>query len=435
MADNKSGIYIAIDLKSFYASAECVARGLDPLKANLVIADESRTEKTICLAVTPALKARGIPGRPRLFEVIEKTSDKDIELFIAEPRMKLYMDTSERIYEIYSQFVSEDDIHSYSVDEVFIEVNRYPDITWDNARDFAMKMIKAVYEETGITATCGIGTNLYLSKVAMDIVAKKAEPDRYGVRIAMLDEMTYRRELWNHVPLTDFWCFGHATAATLASRGIYTMGELARASLESEDELFEIFGRDAEIYIDHAWGYECATLEDINSYTTKDASLSSGQVLPHAYDKEKAALILREMTDVLVLDLVECEVTTTQMVIDISCEKIGVIHKSVNLGAKTSLYTVIVEAVEKLFAESVPQDARIRRIGITANELEYMPFEDTYDDQNSMHGGPKEKEQSMQHTIIEMKSKYGKNAVLKGMNFEEGATMRERNEQIGGHKE
>ena len=434
MSEKGRQIYIAIDLKSFYASVECVARGLDPLKAKLVIADVSRTGKTICLAVSPSLKACGIPGRPRLFEVIEKARQKGISYFIAEPQMKLYVDTSKRIYDIYSRFVSSQDIHAYSIDEVFIEANHYPGVTWDTAREFAMRMIKAVYDETGITATCGIGTNLYLSKIAMDIVAKKCEPDENGVRIAMLDERKYRETLWNHTPITDFWCVGPSTGKTLTKRGIYTMGDLARYSLDYEDELYNLFGIDAEILIDHAWGYESATLKDINEYTSKDSSLSSGQVLSCAYDKDKAGIVLREMTDALVLDLVECRVTTKQIVIDLGCENTGHIHKSINLGMPTSSSKLILDAVEKAYKSSVDENVLIRRITVTANNLKHQEYDDSYEEQCRFDGDLSEREYKMQNVIIEMKKKYGANSILRGTNFLDGATMRERNGQIGGHK-
>lgn len=427
-------IFIAIDLKSFYASVECVERGLDPLKAKLVVADVTRTTKTICLAVSPALKAYGIPGRARLFEVVQKAKVLKQDFFIAVPRMGTYTSYSDRIFRIYSNFVSPQDICAYSIDEVFIDITGYPGVRWENAHEFAGRMIKEVLNQTGITATCGIGTNIYLSKIAMDIVAKHANPDENGVRIAKLDEMTYRKLLWSHMPITDFWGIGPGTAAKLKKLNISTMGDIARSSLVNEDVLYNYFGVNAEILIDHAWGFESAEMKDIKSYVPEDSSLSSSQVLPCEYDFTKARLVLQEMTDSLVLDLVASRLVTDQLVIAVSTDRHGGIRGSVNLPEKSSSTELVMKAVLNLYDSIVPADLKTRRVSITANHLRTRSADDDFEQLGMLDGFSTEKERKMQETIVEIKKKYGKNSILRGMNFSEGATMRERNEQIGGHK-
>lgn len=451
----KQRYYIAIDLKSFYASVECVERGLDPLKARLVVADPTRTEKTICLAVTPALKAYGIPGRARLFEVYQKTRPLHIDFVIAPPQMAHYMEVSSKIYSIYLKYIAPEDIHVYSIDEVFIDATDYLKTYSCTAHELAMRMIRDVLANTGITATAGIGSNLYLAKVAMDIEAKHQEADADGVRIAELDEMSYREKLWTHTPLTSFWRVGRGIAAKLEASGIFTMGDLARASLNQgwEEYLYKMFGVNAELLIDHAWGYEPCTMKEIKAYKPSTNSISSGQVLSCPYDFEKGKLIVREMTDLLVLDLVEKGVQTNQIVLNISYDSAvdgykGQLvsdyygrsvpkpaHGSANLGRHTSSATVIQEAVMALYDQIVDSRLSIRRVNVTANSLLSesesagvqldLFAEEVVDD---------EKERRQQEAILSIRKKFGKNAILKGMNFEDGATTRERNEQIGGHK-
>ncbi|MCQ2140514.1 MAG: DNA methylase [Bacteroidales bacterium] len=451
----KQRYYIAIDLKSFYASVECVERGLDPLKARLVVADPTRTEKTICLAVTPALKAYGIPGRARLFEVYQKTRPLHIDFVIAPPQMAHYMEVSSKIYSIYLKYIAPEDIHVYSIDEVFIDATDYLKTYSCTAHELAMRMIRDVLANTGITATAGIGSNLYLAKVAMDIEAKHQEADADGVRIAELDEMSYREKLWTHTPLTSFWRVGRGIAAKLEASGIFTMGDLARASLNQgwEEYLYKMFGVNAELLIDHAWGYEPCTMKEIKAYKPSTNSISSGQVLSCPYDFEKGKLIVREMTDLLVLDLVEKGVQTNQIVLNISYDSAvdgykGQLvsdyygrsvpkpaHGSANLGRHTSSATVIQEAVMALYDQIVDSRLSVRRVNVTANSLLSesesagvqldLFAEEVVDD---------EKERRQQEAILSIRKKFGKNAILKGMNFEDGATTRERNEQIGGHK-
>ena len=454
--------YIAIDLKSFYASVECVERGLDPLTTNLVVADESRTEKTICLAVSPSLKAYGIPGRPRLFEVVQKVAQINktrrprLEYIVATPRMALYMKVSSQIYSIYLKYVAPEDIHVYSIDEVFIDATEYLQIYSTSAHDLAMRMIRDVLGTTGITATAGIGTNLYLAKVAMDIVAKHTEPDKDGVRVAALDELSYRRLLWNHTPLTDFWRVGRGIAAKLEAAGIRSMGELARRSLDPawEAYLYKLFGVNAELLIDHAWGWEPCTMAMIKAYRPSANSIGSGQVLTEPYSFEKARVVMEEMTDSLVMDLVEKRLVTSQMIIGVNYERVdGIkegyagemardwygrtvpkpVHGSVNLGRRTSSTKLISEAVLGLFDRIVDHDLYVRRLNIVAadvtpenNEGQQLDlFEEPFDT---------DKERRQQEAILEIRRKFGKNAILKGMNFEDGATAIERNKQIGGHK-
>ncbi len=501
--------YIAIDLKSFYASVECVERGLDPLNTNLVVADESRTEKTICLAVTPSLKAYGIPGRARLFEVIQEVTNVNnqrrynyrkqlrnykaelqggsyldselkakpelsLEYIIAPPRMALYMEYSTRIYNIYLKYIAPEDIHVYSIDEVFMDVTDYLQTYKLTPHDLAMKMIQEVLHETGITATAGIGTNLYLCKVAMDIVAKHIPADKDGVRIAELDEMSYRRLLWSHKPLTDFWRIGHGTAKRLESIYIYTMGELADYSLRNEDKLFKMFGVNAELIIDHAWGYEPCTMKEIKEYRPATNSLSQGQVLHCPYTYEKAVIIVKEMADSLSYDLVEKGLVTNQIVLtigfdkesleryDISSSYTGEVvsdhygraipkhaHGTANLSKYSSSSKAITKAVLSIMERVVDKNLLIRRICIAANKVirecdavykdayRQLDFFSDISEQEKLHEQEQrdeKREKSMQQAILKMKKKYGKNAVMKGMNYQEGATAIERNGQVGGHK-
>ena len=470
----KPRTYIAIDLKSFYASVECVERGLDPLTTNLVVADASRTDKTICLAVSPSLKDYGIGGRPRLFEVVQKVAQINrgrkvpLEYIVATPRMALYMQVSSRIYSIYLKYVAPEDIHVYSIDEVFIDATDYLVTYSCSAHDLAMRMVRDVLGTTGITATAGIGTNLYLAKVAMDIVAKHTDPDKDGVRVAFLDELTYRRLLWNHTPLTDFWRVGHGIAAKLEAAGIHTMGALARRSLEPSWEayLYKLFGVNAELLIDHAWGWEPCTMAMIKAYRPSANSIGSGQVLTEPYSFEKARVVISEMTDSLVMDLVEKRLVTDQMVIDVHYESIdrpresqsvsaGALktvdysgelvrdwygrtvpkpaHGSVNLGRRTSSTRLITEAVLGLFDRIVDRDLYVRRLTVVAANVK---SENGEGEQLELFGETfdTDKERRQQEAILEIRRKYGKNAILKGMNFEEGATAIERNKQIGGHK-
>ena len=490
--------YIAIDLKSFYASVECIQRELDPMTTNLVVADNSRTEKTICLAVSPSLKKHGIPGRPRLFEVVQQVanvnalrrlkapggeftgkSDDDNELtshpelavdyIVAPPRMALYMETSTRIYQIYLKYVAPEDIHVYSVDEVFMDVTGYLKTYGLTARELAMKIILDVLKTTGITATAGIGTNLYLCKVAMDIEAKHIPPDKHGVRIAQLDEISYRRKLWSHKPLTDFWRVGPGYAKKLQAHGLHTMGDIARCSLgkpgqfHNEDLLYKLFGVNAELLIDHAWGWESCTIAQIKAYRPSTNSLGSGQVLSCPYESAKAKLVLKEMADMLSLDLVKKGLVTDQIVVTVGYDidnaqytgKMTVdrygrkipkhAHGTENLGRQTASTKIIVEKTMTLFDRIVDETLLIRRLNITAGHvvpeteaqmgaaLEQL---DLFSDPGESQAREEalEREKRMQKALLTIQGKYGKNAILKGMNFEEGATARGRNKQIGGHK-
>ena len=508
MEENKT--YIAIDLKSFYASVECRERNRDPLTTNLVVADPSRTEKTICLAVSPSLKAYGIPGRARLFEVIQKvreannarrrnisdhhftgTSDDSTKLgtdptlqldyIIAPPRMALYMEYSTRIYDIYLKYIAPEDIHIYSVDEVFMDVTSYLNIYHMTARELAMMMIRDVLKTTGITATAGIGTNLYLCKIAMDIVAKHIEPDKDGVRIAELDEMSYRRKLWSHKPITDFWRVGQGYAKKLAEYGLYTMGDVARCSvgkaneLYNEDLLYKLFGINAELLIDHAWGYEPCTIDQIKAYKPETNSICTGQVLHCPYDFDKTRLVVKEMTDLMALDLVDKGLVTDQIVLTIGYDIDNLTdparrkkykgavttdrygrkvpkhaHGTINLKRQTSSTQMLMDAVMELYDRIVDKDLLIRRINITANKLvdehtvtnddayEQLDFFTDYEavkKQREKEEADLERERHMQEAMLNIKKKYGKNAILKGMNLEEGATAKERNQQIGGHQQ
>lgn len=480
--------YIAIDLKSFYASVECRERDLDPMTTNLVVADESRTEKTICLAVSPSLKKYGIPGRPRLFEVVQRVKEINqrkqpgeppLSYIVAPPRMALYVDYSTRIYDIYLKYIAPEDIHVYSIDEVFMDVTHYLKTYGMTAHELAQKILLDVQETIGITATAGIGTNLYLAKIAMDIVAKHIEADENGVRIASLDEQSYRRLLWDYRPITDFWRVGRGYAKRLAEHGIYTMGDVARCSIGkqtdyyNEDLLYKLFGVNAELLIDHAWGYEPCTIAQIKQYRPQSNSTSSGQVLQCPYSADKARLIVKEMTDQLVLDLVDHGLVTDQIVLtigydienltdpvraasyhgEVTIDRYGRkipkhAHGTANINKYTSSTYEILEQTLFLYDRIINPGLLIRRINVTAchvisekeahkeNTCEQMTLFDFLQqtpEQKEREQALK-KEKQMQQALLSIKQKYGKNAVLKGMNLEEGATMRMRNQQIGGHK-
>ena len=456
----KQSWYIAIDLKSFYASVECFARGLDPLTTNLVVADESRTDKTICLAVSPSLKAYGIPGRARLFEVkaklekIKQRTGKEVEFIIAPPRMAEYIKVSTLCYNTYLKYVAKEDIHVYSIDEVFIDVTGYLNTYHTTPHDLAMTMIKDVLSVTGVTATAGIGTNLYLAKIAMDIVAKHMDPDEDGVRIATLTEESYKRELWGHKPITDFWRIGRGTARRLAKNQMYTMGDIARESLQNEDYLYKLFGIDAELLIDHAWGIETATMQDIKSYKPSSNSLSSGQVLKEPYPVDKARIIVSEMTDLLVMDLIEKKLVSPSFTLLINYDRESVdngsydgdtvidyygrevpkpAHGTANFNTETNSGNVILEHMLNLYDSIIDPKLSVRRVTISANNLSHEA--DVYQ-QFDIFTDPEKQEQErkLQNAMLEIRTKYGKNAVLKGTSFLDGATTRDRNNQIGGHK-
>ncbi len=502
-------IYVAVDLKSFYASVECVERSLDPLTTNLVVADKNRTNKTICLAVSPSLKACGIPGRPRLFEVVQKVKEinavrqarvpgkqfsgaspdaiklKDdlslaVDYLVAQPRMALYLEYSLRIYKIYLQFIAPEDIHVYSIDEVFMDVTGYLDTYHLTARELAGNMIREVFSQTGITAAAGIGTNLYLAKVAMDIVAKHVEPDENGMRIAELDEMTYRRLLWNHRPLTDFWRVGRGYAEKLEEQGLFTMGDIARCSMGesssyyNEKLLYKMFGVNAELLMDHAWGREPCTMSDIKKYKPGSSSIGSGQVLQQPYPFNKARLIVQEMADLLALDLVEKKLVTDQIVLTVGYDRLNLTdpglrenyqgpvktdhygrrvpkhaHGTVNLDSQTSSAKQITDAALQLFDRIVNPKLLVRRVSIAACRVldeasagtkaaaEQLDLFTDYEELERKRQAEKaalERERKLQQVMIEIKRKFGKNAILKGMNLQEGAMTVERNRQIGGHK-
>jgi len=501
--------FIAIDLKSFYASVECVERGLDPLTTNLVVADASRTEKTICLAVSPSLKAYGIPGRARLFEAVQKVKEVNaqrqryapgqkftgeshdatllkiapelaVSYITATPQMAHYMECSTRIYKIYLKYVAPEDIHVYSIDEVFIDATDYLKTYKLPPREMTMMLIQDVLKATGVTATAGIGTNLYLAKIAMDIQAKRIAPDKDGVRIAELDEMSYRRLLWTHTPLTDFWRVGKGYATKLEANGLYTMGDVARCSLGkpnehyNEDLLYKLFGINAELLIDHAWGWEPCTIAEIKAYKPSSNSISSGQVLQIPYPFDKAKLIVREMTDLLVLDLAGKGLVTDQMVLTIGYDIENLTdpqisrayhgqittdhygrkvpkhaHGTANIGRQTSSAMLIMKAVMELFDRIVDKNLLVRRINVTAchivnedavqdtgtcEQLDLFTDYEAVQKQQAEEETALEREKRIQQAILTLREKYGKNAVLKGMNLEEGATTIARNKQIGGHK-
>lgn len=456
--------YLAIDLKSFYASVECRERLLDPLTTKLVVADKSRTSKTICLAVTPALKAYGLSGRSRLFEVeakareIKRQTGKELDYIVAPPRMALYIQYSTRIYNVYLRYFAPEDIHVYSIDEVFIDATSYLPFYKMTAHDLAVKVIHEVLKETGITATAGIAPNLFLCKAAMDIVAKHIPADKDGVRIAEIDVSSYRKELWNHQPITDFWRVGKATARRLKKHFLHTMGDIARMSLNNPEILFDEFGIDAEILIDHAWGIEPVGMKDIKSYKSEAKSLGSGQVLHEPYPFEKAKIIVREMAELLALDLFKKKMVAASVTLQVGydVESLNLknfdgevvrdfygrdipkpAHASAWLGQETNSSKIIVEAFVRLFEKIVNPSWLVRRVNITANntklESEHQPG--LFDDVDKKDGGfNQEKEDSLQKTRLEIMRKFGKNALLKGMNLQEGATTIDRNAQIGGHK-
>ncbi len=505
--ENKT--YLAIDLKSFYASVECMERGLDPITTNLVVADESRTEKTICLAVSPSLKSYGIPGRPRLFEVVQKIKEVNaarqrkapgkrfagsssdynelkihpelaVDYIVAPPQMARYMEISTQIYDIYMKYIAPEDMHVYSIDEVFMDVTGYLNTYRFSARELAMKIILDVLHTAGITATAGIGTNLYLCKVAMDVEAKHIPPDKNGVRIAELDEMCYRRKLWSHRPLTDFWRVGKGYANKLEQNGIFTMGDVARCSIGkpneyyNEDLLYKLFGVNAELLIDHAWGWEPCTIADIKAYKPESNSIGSGQVLQCPYDFEKAKLVVKEMTDALVLDLVEKGLVTNQLTLTVGYDienltdqnrrkkyhgevktdrygrkipKHG--HGTANLAGYSSSTKQIMAAMLELFDRIVDKNLLIRRLNVTANRVideksipkppryQQMDFFTDYaaeQEKQKAQQAELAREKKIQEAMIDIKKRFGKNAVLKGTNLSEGATGKDRNNQIGGHK-
>ena len=506
---NEDRVYIAIDLKSFYASVECMERGLDPMTTNLVVADASRTEKTICLAVSPSLKAYGIPGRARLFEVVQRVKEANakrrthapgrgfegssydalelgenpalsIDYIAAPPQMAHYMEWSTRIYQVYLKYVAPEDIHVYSIDEVFMDLTAYLKSSGLTAHEFARRIIQDVIETTGITATAGIGTNLYLAKVAMDIVAKHVDADKDGVRIAELDEMSYRRLLWSHRPLTDFWRVGRGYAKKLEENGIFTMGDVAKCSIGkpadfyNEDLLYKLFGVNAELLIDHAWGWEPCTIADVKAYKPSSNSIGSGQVLHCPYTSDQARLIVMEMTDLLVLDLVDKGLVTDQMVLTVGYDIENLIdpvrskayrgpvtidhygrrvpkhaHGTANLEIPTSSTKKIMDAVMGLYDRIVDPTLLVRRVNLAANKVieestvvEEPGFEqmDLFTDyaaeekRKEEEKAAREKERRMQQAVLDIKKKFGKNAILKGMNLQEGATTIDRNNQIGGHK-
>ena len=491
--------YIAIDLKSFYASVECVERGLDPLKTNLVVADRSRTEKTICLAVTPTLKAYGISGRARLFEVVQRVREVNMErlcfspegiftgrscnddelnanpgweldYIVATPRMEFYMNYSARIYRIYLRFVAPEDIHVYSVDEVFIDATKYLELYKVTAHELAMRMVREVLKETGITATAGIGTNLYLSKVAMDIVAKHMPADKDGVRVAELNEMSYRRQLWSHQPLTDFWRVGRGISRKLKAHGMNTMGDVARQSEKDEELLYRLFGVMAEPLIDHAWGWEPCTMAAIKAYRPQSNSFSSGQVLHEPYPKEKARIVLIEMADAMAMKLVDKNLVTSQLTLyigyDVSNNFNGndtdgemvtdwygrEVHKpatgATTLPQGTSSADTIIKTLTAMYDKIVDSKLMVRRINIAAGllkknceqEMRQNQQLDLFTDYEEVRKNEekekqkREKEHTLQKTVLEIKKRFGKNVILRAVSFQDGATARDRNNQIGGHK-
>ena len=509
---NNGKQYIAIDLKSFYASVECMELGLDPLNTNLVVADESRTSKTICLAVSPSLKVHGISGRARLFEVEQRVKEVNrqraaaygkelegkshfadelkehpeyaVDYLVARPRMAHYIKSSTEIYNVYLKYIAPEDIHVYSIDEVFIDATGYLKTYGKTAKELASMMIQDVYQTTGITATGGIGTNLYLCKVAMDMMAKHADPDEYGVRIAELDERTYREQLWGHKPITDFWRVGRGTRNRLAEVGIYTMGDIARCSIgkerdyHNEELLYKIFGVNAELLIDHAWGWEPCTMEEVKAYKPETNSFSSGQVLNSPYSFEKARLVVQEMVDSACLDLVDRGLVTDQIVLTVGYDIENLTdpeirkrykgpittdyygrkvpkhaHGTVNFEHKTSSSAVATKAVLELFDREVDPALYIRRLNLSVNhvisEIEAEKEQEAFgqyvqmdlftdygklQEEKEKKEAAREKERKLQEAMLSVKKKYGKNAMLKGVSLKEGATAQERNKQIGGHR-
>ena len=459
-----SRTYAAIDLKSFFASVECILRGLDPLKAKLVVADESRTEKTICLAVTPALKAYGIPGRARLFEVNQKVREvlrrtgEKIEFTIAKPQMAKYVEYSTKVYNVYLKYVSAEDIHAYSIDECFLDLTRYLKLYKKTARELVKTIIQDVFATTGITATGGIGTNLYLCKIAMDVMAKHVDADADGVRIAELDEMSYRRQLWSHRPLTSFWQVGRGIAERLencrlnAGRGVYTMGDIARVSVKNPEALYKLFGVNAELLIDHAWGYEPCTIADIKKSKPRNRSTGEGQVLQDPYPFDKARLVVREMVDTVSMTLIAHDLVTNAMVLTVGYDRENVdkgiyhgvtvtdfygrtipkpAHGTASIGYYTSSQSVMADAVMKLFDRIVDPKLTVRRLNLVAADIVDASHEQ-YDLFTDVQKQEKEKKRLKAELLI--KKRFGKNAIVKGMDLQEGATTIERNGQIGGHR-
>lgn len=507
MLDNK--LYMCIDLKSFYASVECVEQGLDPMDTNLVVADASRTTKTICLAVTPALKSYGVGGRPRLFEVLQvvnkvneerfkytyngftgksylksvldKNPTYELEFIAAPPRMAYYIEYSTRIYKIYLKYIAPEDIHVYSIDEVFIDITSYLKMYNCTAYELAKNIVKDIFDSTGITSTAGIGTNMYLAKVAMDIVAKQIPADKDGVRISFLDEMSYRHKLWNHTPLTDFWRVGPGYARKLEDHGLYTMGDIAKCSIgpsgsiRSEDLLYKLFGVNAELLIDHAWGYENVTIKDVKSYKPDTKCVGSGQVLQYAYTSDAAKLVVKEMTDLLSLDIVEKKFLTNQIVLHISYDADnlkmeGIVekytgeitidsygrprpksaHGTINLEEYTSSTHKLVQAVSALYDHIINPILLVRKVSITFNNIipvnsskivnrqltvfDFLEEDEAEKEKKEIEQKKLKKEKDVQEVMIEIKKRFGKNSILKGVNLTEGATARSKNDQIGGHK-
>lgn len=504
----KNRTYVAIDLKSFYASVECIERGLDPITTNLAVADASRTEKTICLAVSPSLKSYGIPGRARLFEVVQKVKEANalrkrkapgrvftgssynaieletspqlsIDYITARPQMAHYLECSTQIYNIYLKYIAPEDIHVYSIDEVFMDLTAYLDTYHMTARELVVEMCLDVLNSTGITATAGIGTNLYLAKVAMDIGAKHVEPDENGVRIAELDEISYRQSLWEHQPLTDFWRIGYGYSKKLKENGLMTMGDVARCSIGGANDyynealLYKLFGINAELLIDHAWGWEPCRMEDIKVYKPSTSSIGSGQVLQSPYTFDKARLIVREMTDLLILDLVDKGLVTNQLVLTVGYDIDNLrnperrkkyrgpvttdhygrnipkhAHGTANLGRHTSSTKQALEAVSELYDRIVDKNLLVRRVNITANnvveetsvaepateQLDLFTDYEATKAKKAKDDAELAREKKRQQAILSIKKKYGKNAILKGSDFEDGAMTIERNDQIGGHK-
>lgn len=495
--------YIAIDLKSFYASVECKERNLNPLTTNLVVADNSRTQKTICLAVSPSLKAYGVPGRPRLFEVqkiirevnqerIKKATnrtfiddsydaqflathpDYEVDFIVAPPQMAKYIEISSQIYEVYLTYVSKEDIHVYSIDEVFIDVTPYLDTYKISAHELTLRIVQDIYKQTGITATAGIGSNLYLAKVAMDIVAKHIEPDKDGVRIASLDEMEYRHTLWNHRPLIDFWRVGRGYTKKLEAHGLYTMGDIARCSLENEEVLYRLFGVNAELLIDHAWGYEPCTMKEIKNYKPANHSFGAGQVLHSPYPFSKARIIVKEMAEALALDMLEKRLVTNKVVLSVGYDKESLqipeirnaytgevttdfygrqvpksAHGTQNLEQLTSSASLITQALLALFDRLVHKGLLVRRISMSfatfpegtvikpkkkSDQLDLFTDYETIEKEKQQQNAYLDKERKEQEALLKIKQKFGKNAVLKATSLLDGATAKDRNNQIGGHK-
>lgn len=492
-------IYMCIDLKSFYASVECVERNLDPLKTNLVVADSERTEKTICLAVSPSLKSFGLPGRARLFEVVQKIKEinkerrkkahnyiftgssynidelnknpnLELDYIVAKPRMAYYIKYSTKIYNVYLKYISKDDIYVYSIDEVFCDITNYLKYNKMTAEQLVSKMINDVYTTTGITATGGIGTNLYLAKVAMDIVAKHMKPNKYGIRLAKLDEMAYRKWLWNYKPLTSFWRVGKGYAKKLEENKIYTMGDIARCSIEDEDKLYRLFGKNAELLIDHAWGYEPCTIKDIKEYKPKNNSISIGQVLHCSYNYRDTLVIVKEMADSLSLSLVARNLVTNQIVLTLSYDSDSLdedyfgetqkdaygrlvpkqAHGTINIDHLTSSSKVIMKYSTELYDRIINKNLLVKKITIVASSVvsyekidevitykQFSIFDNNQEVNNekTLEKELEKEENKLQHVVLDIKNKYGKNAILKGINLDKASTMKDRNKQIGGHHE